>query len=153
MLDLNAVVRPGLGRYLACLAYEAFLLLAWLLLVLALLTLLLNVSGLQQADIKTGLSIPSPLVRGLTFIAMLAAGAGYFCFFWARGGQTLAMKTWRLRLVSLNGEAPTVLQALARFLMAAMFMPLLGVTWLWAFGSRDRLWLHDQVSRTVLIRG
>ncbi len=30
----------------------------------------------------------------------------YFSTFWLRSGQTLAMKTWRIRLVRQNGEPP-----------------------------------------------
>lgn len=45
----------------------------------------------------------------------------YFIWFWTHGGQTLAMKTWRVRLVASDGQAVKARRAIARFLLA----------WLW----------------------
>lgn len=64
---------------------------------------------------KTGLQIVLFLVLGI-----------YFIWFWTHGGQTLAMKTWRLRLVRADGRPLTRPQALARYLLAwAWFLPAL----------------------------
>ena len=45
----------------------------------------------------------------------------YFIFFWRRGGQTLAMQTWHVRLVTREGAAVGRARAAARYLLA----------WLW----------------------
>jgi uncharacterized RDD family membrane protein YckC len=45
--------------------------------------------------------------------------AGYFVWFWCHGGQTLAMKTWRIRLVTANGEPIGLLRAVAGARLAA----------------------------------
>jgi uncharacterized RDD family membrane protein YckC len=47
--------------------------------------------------------------------------AAYFVTFWSRGGQTVAMRAWHVRLVTADGSAVTPLRALARYLLA----------WLW----------------------
>ena len=47
--------------------------------------------------------------------------AAYFITFWSRGGQTVAMRAWQVRLVTAEGDAVTPLRALARYLLA----------WLW----------------------
>lgn len=44
----------------------------------------------------------------------------YFVWFWAKG-QTLAMKTWHIRVVDLRGNAITQARALARYTLS----------WLW----------------------
>ncbi len=44
----------------------------------------------------------------------------YFVWFWAKG-QTLAMKTWHIRVVDLRGNAITQARALARY----------ALSWLW----------------------
>jgi len=44
----------------------------------------------------------------------------YFTWFWAKG-QTLAMKTWNIRVVDAHGKALTQTRALARYL----------ASWLW----------------------
>ncbi len=47
--------------------------------------------------------------------------AAYFVWFWCHGGQTLLMKTWRLKLVDAHGRPVKPLRAFARYLLA----------WLW----------------------
>ncbi|MBC7445214.1 MAG: RDD family protein [Polaromonas sp.] len=54
----------------------------------------------------------------------------YFVWFWAKG-QTLAMKTWHIRVVDLNGAAITQQRALLRYLLSWLwFLPPLGAGWL-----------------------
>lgn len=149
MIDLSTVQRPSLGRYLACLMYESLLVLAWLFILVSV-WMVLKAAVLHhmpggRLEVASGLEL---LLLRLWILVCLGA---YFALFWMRGGQTLAMKTWKLRLVSLGGGRVSFLQSAARFLTALMGIPLLGITWLWAFGSPQRLWLHDQLSRTVLI--
>jgi uncharacterized RDD family membrane protein YckC len=57
----------------------------------------------------------------------------YFVWFWSRGGQTLAMKTWHIRVVGPNGRPPTQARALARYLAAWLWF-LLPVGALWSIG-------------------
>jgi len=67
--------------------------------------------------------------NGLTYhhlmSAWIAIVAGlYFITLWHRGGQTLAMKTWRLRVVGPHGTSPSLLRATARYLAAWLaFLP------------------------------
>lgn len=54
----------------------------------------------------------------------------YFVWFWAKG-QTLAMKTWHIRVVDENGSPITQQRALLRYLFSWFwFLPPLGVSWL-----------------------
>lgn len=76
----------------------------------------------------------------------------YFSAFWLRSGQTLAMKTWRIRLVSRNGGPITVKQALVRFFVALFGLLLAGIGFWWALIDRDRQFLHDRVAGTQLVR-
>ena len=51
----------------------------------------------------------------------------YFTWFWARG-QTLAMKTWGIRIVDLAGRPISQRRALLRYLLAwVWFLPSLGL--------------------------
>ncbi|MES2090293.1 MAG: RDD family protein [Pseudomonadota bacterium] len=55
----------------------------------------------------------------------------YFIWFWTHGGQTLAMKTWHLRLVSAQGGPLSPKQALARYMTSWLwFVPALAAAWL-----------------------
>jgi uncharacterized RDD family membrane protein YckC len=53
---------------------------------------------------------------------------GYFVGFWSHRGQTLAMQTWRIRLVSADGGPVRPLRAALRYLMAWLwFLPALAL--------------------------
>lgn len=61
----------------------------------------------------------------------------YFVWFWAKG-QTLAMKTWHIRVVDLDGAAITQKRALLRYALSWMwFLPPLGVSWLLALSGLE----------------
>lgn len=76
----------------------------------------------------------------------------YFSAFWLRSGQTLAMKTWRIRLVNQNGSPLTLKQAALRFILAFLGLLLGGFGFWWALFDRDRQFLHDRIVGTRLIR-
>jgi uncharacterized RDD family membrane protein YckC len=75
----------------------------------------------------------------------------YFVFCWSRTGQTLPMKTWRLRVVTQNGSPPNPRHALLRYLLAVPGM-LTGASILWACFDREKLFLHDRLARTRIVR-
>ena len=96
----------------------------------------------------------------------------YFVWFWGRG-QTLAMKTWDIRVVDMQGERISQKRALLRYVLSWLwFLPPLGVSWLlglpaiegavltmgwvavWAVLARfhpHRQFWHDAWSSTQLI--
>ncbi len=68
---------------------------------------------------------------GLRAFLFLILGI-YFVWFWARGGQTVAMKAWHVRLVDAQGCAVTQWRALGRYLLSWLwFFPALATAW-WA---------------------
>jgi len=69
--------------------------------------------------------------------------AAYFLWCWLRGGQTLAMKAWGIRLVEVTPR-----KALLRFVLAAALFP---VSIVWALFDRDRQFLHDRLAGTRLV--
>jgi uncharacterized RDD family membrane protein YckC len=74
---------------------------------------------------------------------ILAVLAAYFVWCWLRGGQTLAMRAWRIRLVDVTPG-----RAVLRFILALALLP---VSILWALVDRDRQFLHDRLAGTRLI--
>lgn len=81
----------------------------------------------------------------------LLAGV-YFVWQWTHGGQTLPMKTWRIRLVTPTGGPVATRQAWTRYLVAAAGALAFGLGFFWAVIDRDRQFLHDRVSGTRLVR-
>jgi len=130
---------PGLLRRLASMLYEAIVLFAVAFLATWLFQFAagtLRIEGWRMHLLQ---------------LFLLTVFAAYFLWCWLRGGQTLAMKTWRIRLVSRDGHrnlAPKA--ALLRFVAALLLVPtLLGI--LWALVDRDRQFLHDRLAGSLLI--
>ncbi len=129
---------PSIGRRLACLVYEGLLLFG-----------LLVVASFPAMPVVGAL--PAPWSK-LAYQAYLLAVMGlYFVWFWRRGGQTLAMKTWRIRLVSEAGGPVGLGQAWLRYLLALLGLLGLGGGLLWALWDRDRQFLHDRLAGTRLL--
>jgi uncharacterized RDD family membrane protein YckC len=109
---------PGIARRLACLAYEGVLLFG----VLMAAGVLFGMIAQQRnaLDHRHGLQV-------FVFLVL----AVYFTWFWAHGGQTVAMKAWHIRLVDTRGQALTHGRAFVRFLLS----------WLWFAPASLVLWL------------
>ncbi len=81
---------------------------------------------------------------------LIAVFAAYFLWCWLRGGQTLAMKTWRIRLVTPAHARIPARAALLRFVLALVLVPT-GIGIGWSLIDRDRQFLHDRLAGTRLV--
>lgn len=135
----DTLVRPGLLRRLAAMFYELLLLSAVLAVVLILPHVLLGAFSHRMATAK--------VLWVHLFLVLLI----YFLWFWCHGGQTLAMKTWRIQLLSRTGLPVRPAQALLRYLLCWPSLGLAGVGLLWALVDRDRQFLHDRLAGTCLV--
>jgi uncharacterized RDD family membrane protein YckC len=129
---------PSLRRRLACNLYESLLLIA-----------VLFVVAFPLAAITQHLP-PQIGVILLRVYLLLAAGI-YFTLFW-RKGQTLAMKTWGIRIVASDGGAPGPVQVWLRYALACLNLALLGVGWWAALLRSDRQFLQDRYAGTRLVQ-
>ena len=84
-------------------------------------------------------------------IYLLGVIAAYFCWFWCKSGQTLAMKTWRIKLQNRDGQLLSIVQAPQRFAVALLGIALGGLSIWWALFDRDHQFLHDRLLGTRLI--
>jgi len=108
---------PGLTRRLAAFIYEGVLLFG----VVFFAGFLYSVLTRQEHALegRLGMSIVLFSVLGL-----------YFVGFWTRSGQTLAMKTWHLRVVDASGQPLGWGRAVARYLLSWLwFLPALFSAW------------------------
>jgi uncharacterized RDD family membrane protein YckC len=94
----------------------------------------------------------SGLIRSLFQIYLIVILGLYFVWCWHRGGQTLPMKTWKLRLVSADGGPVSVRRAALRYLLACLSVGLAGTGLVWAVFDRDRQFLHDRLAGTRIVR-
>ena len=75
----------------------------------------------------------------------------YFCWFWKNGGQTLAMKTWRIRLVHQQPDKQlTWRQCIWRFMLGTL-CTFTGLGLLYSFFNAKRAWLQDTLTNTTIV--
>ena len=150
---------PGLWRRMACWLYEGML--------------LFGVAFLSGYLFSTLSQSRNAMDNRHTLQAFLFVIFGnYFVWFWAKG-QTLAMKTWHIRVVDRDGQAITQLRALSRYALSWIwFLPpliaispfqltggesaviIIGWVIVWALLSRfhpqGQFW-HDALAGTRLV--
>ena len=83
---------------------------------------------------------------------VLAVSAAYFIVSWRRGGQTVGMKPWRLRVIGADGMPPDIQRAALRFVVALISLAALGLGFLWCLIDRDKRAWHDIAAGTLLVR-
>jgi uncharacterized RDD family membrane protein YckC len=121
------------------LGYETLLLCAVLLL-----------AALAYLFAEAALDLPHSRTVLQAFLTGLAAA--YFVWHWTHG-QTLPMKTWRIRLVTQNGSPVGTGRAALRFVAATFGLAAAGLTFAWALVDPDRQFLHDRMAGTRLVTG
>ena len=109
----------GLSRRLAAMAYDLLLLAA----LAAVATFaFLPLSGGEALLVRT----QGPLAHVYHATQLLLA-LGYFGISWTRGGQTLGMRAWRIRLQAAGGGAANWPDAIVRFTIGAALLMLAAV--------------------------
>ncbi|QWD89896.1 RDD family protein [Polynucleobacter sp. MWH-Braz-FAM2G] len=108
--ELNALPSPQFWRRVSCCLYEQLVLLGVIALTFLVPNLLLG--------ILFGVALPS----WLTFIYLYAVLGIYFVWYWTKSGQTLAMQTWRVRMIGRNGYQPSKRQAFWRYVFGSLWL-------------------------------
>ncbi len=75
----------------------------------------------------------------------------FYVWQWASKGQTLPMKTWKMRLVMADGSPVSYPCAIRRYFAALASIALLGLGYVWALVDRDRQFLHDRLAGTRIV--
>lgn len=152
---------PTLGRRLLSMTYEAMLLFA-----------VVFVAG-YLFDTLTQ-SRHALMLRHARQTWLFVVLGIYFVWFWTHGGQTLAMKTWRIRLVGPAAGSLTIGRAVARYLLLWIFaVPTLAMLYVadvqgwpavvalslallvppfYALLDRDGQFVHDRILGTRLVQ-
>jgi uncharacterized RDD family membrane protein YckC len=134
-----STINPGLSRRMACLFYEGLVVFALLLIGFLIPQALLS---------GAGISVPGKLLWVHALLLLML----YFVWFWLNAhGQTLPMKTWRLRVVDINGGPLRPMQAVLRYLAAWPSILLFGIGILWFLVDRDKQFLHDRIAGTRIV--
>ncbi|MDE2048460.1 MAG: RDD family protein [Betaproteobacteria bacterium] len=154
------LVAPSLRRRMACFIYEGVLLFGVVMIAGWLFSTLT-----QQRNALTHR-------HELQAFLFLVLGI-YFIWFWSHGGQTVAMKTWHIRLLSAEGLPLSEKASGMRYILSwvwfipglaigwwsglkggELLLPLLGNVLLWALLAKlslDGQFLHDRLAGTRLV--
>ena len=76
----------------------------------------------------------------------------FFVWFWVNNEGTLGMKTWKIKIVSEDGNKITYKEAIIRFNTAILSFIFFGLGFLISFLRKDKKCLHDFISKTVLVK-
>lgn len=128
----------GLRRRLVCMLYEGLVVFSILLI---------------------GFLLPQVVLSGFGWVIgakglwthVLFLLMAYFVWCWLNGGQTLPMKTWKMRLVDESGKPLRPLQAILRYLAAWPSILFLGIGIVWALLDKDKQFLHDRIAGTRIV--
>ena len=140
-IDIHNATKPSLFRILASMFYDVWLIAAVLLIGVIADTFIRAAMGLQSGEGNHLLLniywVISPLI--------------FYAWFWIHGGQTLGMKSWKLMVLTEDGNNLTWKQAVIRFLVAIVSLSLFGLGYFWRYINADGLTWHDLASGTRLV--
>ena len=93
-----------------------------------------------------------PNARGLWVQAgWLITLLGFYCYFWLRIGQTVAMKAWRLKLIKDGNQPLTIGICIVRCILGMLSLALCGLGYFWIWVDKDKKALHDRLTRTSVV--
>lgn len=133
----------GLLRRLGALLYDTLLIVALMMIATA---LFLPLTGGEAVSAETHPTLT--VVYQLVLLSLLVAFYGYF---WTRGGQTLGMAAWRLRVEREDHGLLTWPDTLRRLAWAAVSLLCAGAGLLWVAVDRERRAWHDRLSHTRVV--
>jgi len=108
--EMNSLPGPSFWRRVACNLYEQLVLLG----VVALTFLLPNLA--------LGMILQISLPSWLTFFYLYGVLGLYFVWYWTRTGQTLAMQTWRIQLLSNSNQILSRRRAISRYIYGSLWL-------------------------------
>lgn len=137
---------PSLLRRFAAMVYDTLLIMAISILYGAIMT---GINVAIKGTPETGERVSWGMFGIVVFIGWIFTIGLFFCYFWHKSGQTLGMKTWRMKIVnSDNLNCPTYSRCIIRFLLAPISLCLLGAGYWWMYTNTERQTLHDKISKT-----
>ena len=74
----------------------------------------------------------------------------YFAMFWIYGGKTLGMSSWKLRIISHDGNKITLIQTIIRFLSNIFTISLAGIPLFLRRINKNNSSLSDFLSKTSI---
>ncbi len=128
----------SLPRRLAAIFYDTLLLIAIFFVASFILLPLIGETG-----VESGNSFYNVFLILLAYL--------YFCWHWVNGRQTLGMRSWKIEVFNKTDSTLNWKQGSLRYFAALLSLLLLGLGFIWALFDKEKLALHDRLSKTKLI--
>lgn len=140
--------RAGFARRIGALLYDFLVIVAVIMLATAAaLGIVALLVGMGIITLHEGVDHASVLEGNWLYrLYLLAVIFWFYAGFWKRGGQTLGMRTWRLKVQNDDGSTITWRQALIRFVTALFGISNLGVL----FNNNNLAW-HDALAKCEVV--
>lgn len=132
------MVAPGFWRRMAAVLYDSLLLLALLFFATALIL-----------PLNSGEAFTSEQAYYPAYLSIV--GFLFYGWFWTHGGQTLGLRSWKLKLVTNTHRPLTWKHVLLRFAGACISWLFFGMGFIWILIDKKKLAWHDRLSGTILI--
>jgi len=134
--------KAGFFKRIAALVYDTLIIAALLVLASAIAMIVVTAFLGSEAITEQQILIENPLF----FSWLLFCWFYYYYWCWQKAGQTLGMKTWKIKLITEDGKQMSLKNALIRF-ASGMF----GLANVWLCLPGKRGW-HDILSHSDIIR-
>lgn len=102
------------------------------------------IDGILLSIVSAILFRDNPAFSGILNIA-------YQTYFLSRNGQTLGKQAMKVRVVTTNGEIPSVETALIRVISSYLSGAVFLIGYIWAFFNKERQTWHDLIAKTYVI--
>jgi uncharacterized RDD family membrane protein YckC len=140
---------PSLMRRFAAMVYDTLLLAAVSILYGAIAT---GINIAIKGAPATGERVSWGAFGIIVFIGWILTLVYFFCYFWKKSGQTLGMKTWRMKMYDASSmQLPSYSQCVIRCCCAPFSLLLFGIGYWVMYLSPERQTLHDKLSRTRIL--
>nr|WP_284041322.1 RDD family protein [Halomonas olivaria] len=144
---MDSVWPAGLGRRLGAMLYDGFLVMAiWIAVTVVHVAFFRFALGQRAEEIGTTAGDIWSLRLMLLFFVTL-----FFVFSWRRGGMTLGMQAWRLRVQTTDGYAISLKQSLIRCVTAWLSLAAFGIGYWWVLFDKQRRSWPDIASGTQTV--
>jgi len=134
----NTTKSPSLFKYITVIIYDLFLLFGLLLFITVIISFLNNGNPPSADNIIYKLFLLTSIIF-------------FYHYSWRKSGQTLGMKAWKVKLVTLNNKPITLGQSILRMTLGLANIVTIGLGYFWKYTNKSKLTLMDVLSKTKLI--
>ena len=85
-------------------------------------------------------------------LVLLIEVIAFYVYCWIRTGQTLGMRAWKIKIVDVDGESPTLKQSIVRLIVTPVSWFVFGLGFVWFYYSATQQTWHDKLSCTFTVK-